>query len=69
MAVQNGESRKSQIGRGVLHQGSCHDSSYSEHQVVFEKICLPSKTRQDKGLKSEKNIAKEKGRGTCISKN
>ena len=60
---QNGESRKSQIGRGVLHQGSCHDSSYSEHQIEFEEICLPSKTRQDKGLKSEKKIAKNKEEG------
>ena len=63
VAEQNGESRKSQIGRGVLHQGSCHDSSYSEHQIEFEEICLPSKTRQDKGLTSEKNIAKNKEEG------
>ena len=63
VAEQNGESRESQIGRGVLHQGSCHDSSYSEHQIEFEEICLPSKTRQDKGLKSEKNIAKNKEEG------
>ena len=63
VAVQNGESRKSQIGRGVLHQGSCHDNSYSEHQIEFEEVCLPSKTRQDKGLKSEKNIAKNKEEG------
>ena len=63
VAEQNGESRKSQIGRGVLHQGSCHDSSYSEHLIEFEEICLPSKTRQDKGLKSEKNIAKNKEEG------
>ena len=32
VAEQNGESRESQIGRGVLHGGSCHDSSYSELQ-------------------------------------
>ena len=63
VAEQNGESRESQIGRGVLHQGSCHDSSYSEHQIEFEEICLPSKTKQDKGLMSEKNIAKNKEEG------
>ena len=63
VAEQNGESRESQIGRGVLHQGSCHDSSYSEHQIEFEEICLSSKTKQDKGLKSEKNIAKNKEEG------
>ena len=63
MAEQNGESRESQIGKGVLHQGSCHDNSYSEHQIEFEEICLPSKTRRDKGLKSEKNIAKNKEEG------
>ena len=63
VAVQNGESRESQIGRGVLHQGSCHDNSYSEHQIEFEEICLPRKTRRDKGLKSEKNIAKNKEEG------
>ena len=58
VAEQNGESRESQIGRGVLHQGSCHDSSYSEHQIEFEEICLPSKTKQDKGFKSEKILPK-----------
>ena len=63
VAVPNGESRESQIGRGVLHQGSCHESSYSDHQIDFEEICLPSKTRQDKGLQSEKNIAKNKEEG------
>ena len=63
LAEQNGESRESQIGRGVLHGGSCYDSSYSEHQIEFEEICLPSKTRQDKGLKSEKKIAKNKEEG------
>ena len=61
VAVQIGEPQESQKGRGVLHQGSCHDSSYSEHQIEFEEIGLISKTRQDKGLlKSEKNIAKNK---------
>ena len=63
VAEQNGESRESQIGRGVLHRGSCHDSSYSEHQIEFEEICLPSKTKQDKGLMSENNIAKNKEEG------
>ena len=63
VAVQIREPRGSPKGRGVLHQGSCHDSSYSEHQIEFEEICLPSKTRQDKGLKSEKNIAKYKDEG------
>ena len=63
VAEQNGEARESQIGRGVLHRGSCHNSSYSEHQIEFEEICLPSKTRQDKGLKSEKNIAKNREEG------
>ena len=28
LAEQNGESHESEIGRGVLHRGSCHDSSY-----------------------------------------
>ena len=69
VAEQNGKSRESQIGRGVLHQGSCHDSSYSEHQIEFEEICLPSKTRQDKGLKSEKKIAKNKEEGLVSLKN
>ena len=63
VAEQNGEYRESQIGRGALHRGSCHDSSYSEHQIEFEEICLPSKTRQDKGLKSKKNFAKNKEEG------
>ena len=63
VAEQNGESRESQIGRGVLHQGSCHDSSYSEHQIELEEICLPSKTRQNKGLKPERVIAKNKEEG------
>ena len=57
-AVQNGEPRGSQIYRGVLHQGSCQDSSFSEHQIELEEICLPSKARQYIGLKSEKIIAK-----------
>ena len=69
VAEQNGESRESQIGRGVLHRDSCHDSSYSEHQIEFEEICPPSKTRQDKGLKSEKNIAKNKEEGLVSLKN
>ena len=63
VAEQNGESCESQIDRGVLHRGSCHDSSYSEHQIELEEFCLPGKTRQDKGLKSEKNIAKNKEEG------
>ena len=63
MADQNGENRESQIGRGALHRGSCHDSSYSEHQIEFEEICLPTKTRQDKGLRSKKNFAKNKEEG------
>ena len=68
VAEQNGESRKSQIGRGVLHQGSCHDSSYSEHQTELEEICLPSKTLQNKGLKSERIIAKNKEEGLVFLK-
>ena len=68
VAEQNGESRKSQIGRGVLHQGSCHDSSYSEHQTELEEICLPSKTRQNKGLKSKRIIAKNKEEGLVFLK-
>ena len=63
VAEKNGEYRESQIGRGALHRGSCHDSSYSEHQIEFEEICLPSKTIQDKGLKSKKNFAKNKEEG------
>ena len=58
VAEQNGESRESQIGRGVLHQGSCHDSSYSEHQIEFEEICLPSKTRQDTDSSPRKILPK-----------
>ena len=68
VAEQNGKSRESQIGRGVLHQGSCHDSSYSEHQIELEEICLPSKTRQNKGLKSERIIAKNKEEGLVFLK-
>ena len=68
VAEQNGESSESQIGRGVLHQGSCHDSSYSEHQTELEEICLPSKTRQNKGLKSERIIAKNKEEGLVFLK-
>ena len=68
VAEQNGISRESQIGRGVLHQGSCHDSSYSEHQIELEEICLPSKTRQNKGLKSERIIAINKEEGLVFLK-
>ena len=68
VAEQNGESRESQIGRGGLHRGSCHDSSYSEHQIELEEICLPSKTQQNKGLKSERIIAKNKEEGLVFLK-
>ena len=68
VAEQNGESSESQIGRGGLHRGSCHDSSYSEHQIELEEICLPSKTRQNKGLKSERIIAINKEEGLVFLK-
>ena len=68
VAEQNGESSESQIGRGGLHRGSCQDSSYSEHQIELEEICLPSKTRQNKGLKSERIIAINKEEGLVFLK-
>ena len=68
VAEQNGESSESQIGRGGLHRGSCHDSSYSEHQIELEEICLPSKTRQNKGLKSKRIIAINKEEGLVFLK-
>ena len=54
VAVQNGESHHRPIGRGVLHQGSSQDRLSSKHQIEQEEICLPSKTKIDEGLKSEK---------------
>ena len=54
VAAQNGESHRSPIGRGVLHQGSSQDRLSSKHQIELEEICLPSKTKIDEGLKSEK---------------
>ena len=56
-AVQNGESHRRPIGRGVLHQGSSQDRLSSKHQIELEEICLPSKTKIDEGLKSEKRHA------------
>ena len=38
VAVQNGDSHGSQIGRGVLHRDYCQDSSFSEHQIGLEEI-------------------------------
>ena len=49
-AVQN---RKADRQRCI----SCQDSSSSEHQIELETICLPSKTKLHKCLKSEKIIA------------
>ena len=57
VAVQNGESHGMPIGRGVLHQGSSQDRLSSKHQIELEEICLPSKTKIDEGLKSEKRNA------------
>ena len=54
VAVQNGESHQRPIGRGVLHQGSSQDRLSSKHQIELEEICLPSKTKIDEGVKSEK---------------
>ena len=58
MAVQIGEPQESQKGNGVLHQGSFHYSSNSEHQIEFEEIDLISKTRQDKNSSPRKILPK-----------
>ena len=65
VAVQNEEPHRMPIGRGrgVLHQGSSHDKLSSKHQIELEEICLPSKTKIDEGLKSEKRNAENMEEG------
>ena len=63
VAVQNGESHQRPIGRGVLHQGSSQDRLSSKHQIELKEICLPSKTKIDEGLKSEKRNAENMEEG------
>ena len=63
VAVQNGESHRRPIGRGVLHQGSSQDRLSSKHQIELKEICLPSKTKIDEGLKSEKRNAENMEEG------
>ena len=63
VAVQNGESHRRPIGRGVLHQGSSQDRLSSKHQIELKEICLPSKTKIDEGLKSEKRSAENMEEG------
>ena len=63
VAVQNGESHRSPIGRGVLHLGSSQDRISSKHQIELEEIFLPSKTKIDEGLKSEKRNAENMEEG------
>ena len=62
-AVQNGESHRRPIGRGVLHQGSSQDRLSSKHQIELKEICLPSKAKIDEGLKSEKRNAENMEEG------
>ena len=62
VAVQNGESHRSPIGRGVLHLGSSQDRISSKHQIELEEIFLPSKTKIE-GLKSEKRNAENMEEG------
>ena len=63
VAVQNWESHRRPIGTGVLHQGSSQDRLSSKHQIELEEICLPSKTKIDEGLKSEKRSAENMEEG------
>ena len=63
VAVQNGESHRRPIGRGVLHQGSGQDRLSLKHEIELEETCLPSKTKIDKGLKSEKRNAENMEEG------
>ena len=63
VAVQNGESHRRPIGRGVLHQGSSQDRLSSKHQIELKEICPLSKTKIDEGLKSEKRNAENMEEG------
>ena len=70
VAVQNGESHRRPISIGVYHQGSGQDKLSSKHQIELEEICLPSKTKIEKGLESEIRNAEnmEEGLVTLKSK-
>ena len=56
-------SHRRPIGRGVLHQGFGQDRLSLKHQIELEEICLPSKTKIDKGLKSEKRYTENMEEG------
>ena len=69
VALPYRESNKRKIGRGVLQRCSCQDSSYAEHQIELENICLLSQTGLDTGHKSKKMIAESMDEGIASLEN
>ena len=50
VAVQNGESHRRPIGRGVLHQGSGQGRLFSKHQACAGRDLSSEQNKKDKGL-------------------